>query len=92
MVETRSRRGNGRRWARGVSQHVPVPSGLGLMWVGLAVMFLGFTAKWTDRAFGLAQVVQPELFEWIGTWAMRIGFVIAAAGGLVWALERATGV
>ena len=57
------------------------------MWLGVLAMFLGFAAKWTDRTFGLAQVLQPELFEWIGTWVMRIGFLIAGAGALVWALE-----
>lgn len=50
-------------------------------------MLLGFAAKWTDRSFGLAQVFNPELFEWLGTWVMRLGFVIAGAGALVWALE-----
>jgi hypothetical protein len=73
--------------ARRVGHHEFVSSGLGLMWVGVAMMFIGFAARWTDRTFGLAQVLQPELFEWVGTWAMRVGLVIAAVGGLVWAIE-----
>lgn len=64
-----------------------MPSGLSLMWVGAVTMLLGFAAKWTDRSFGLAQVFNPVLFEWLGTWVMRLGFVTAGAGALVWALE-----
>jgi len=57
------------------------------MWAGVAVMFVGFAAKWTDRTFGIAQVLQPELFEWLGTWVMRIGFLVAAIGALLWASD-----
>jgi hypothetical protein len=64
-----------------------MPTALSVMWLGVGVMVVGFAAKWTDRTFGLAQVLNPDLFEWLGTWVMRIGLVVAAAGAVLWAAE-----
>lgn len=50
------------------------------MWAGLGVGFVGFLAAWTDRTFGLLQVLNQELFEAIGRWLMRVGFAAAALG------------
>jgi hypothetical protein len=60
-----------------------------VMWIGVGLMFAGFLAKWTDRSFGLAQVFNPELFEWLGTWVIRGGFVVGAAGGVLWLVASA---
>ena len=51
-----------------------------MMWGGLVVGFLGFLAAWTDRSFGLLQVLNQEMFEQIGSWLMRVGFAVAAMG------------
>lgn len=64
-----------------------MPAGLSVMWVGVVVMVVGFMAKWTDRTFGLVQVLYPDLFEWIGDQLMRLGFVVAVVGGLVWVAQ-----
>ena len=42
-----------------------MPTALSVMWLGVGVMVVGFAAKWTDRTFGLAQVLNPDLFEWL---------------------------
>lgn len=53
---------------------------LWVMWGGLAVGFVGFLAAWTDRSFGLLQVLNQDLFEATGRWLMRVGFAAAAIG------------
>jgi len=50
------------------------------MWGGIGVAFVGFTCAWTDRSFGLVQLLRPDLFEAIGRWLMRAGGAVAVVG------------
>lgn len=50
---------------------------------GLVLCFVGFAMVWTDRTFGLAQVLLPDLYEVVGRWVIRGGAVLAFVGSLV---------
>jgi hypothetical protein len=51
-----------------------------IMWGGLALALVGFMAAWTDRSFGLVQLLDQERFETIGRWLMRAGMAVAFVG------------
>lgn len=50
---------------------------------GLALAFVGFAFKGTDRFGGLAQVIFQDAYERVGELLMRIGVGLAVAGSLI---------
>lgn len=58
---------------------------------GMACFMVGAGGRWRRRWFGPGQLLEPELYEGIGTWAFRIGSVVVLAGGALWLVEAASG-
>jgi len=49
---------------------------------GLVLLFAGFMMRWTTWAYGLAQVLWPDLYEEIGLWLLRLGVAMSFAGAV----------
>jgi hypothetical protein len=56
---------------------------------GAACLFAGVGARWRRRFFGPGQLLEPELYEELGTWLYRVGACAVLVGGAMYALQRA---
>lgn len=68
-------------WLIGLAK---VPLGTTICAYGVACFFAGLGSRWRRRWFGPGQLLEPELYEEIGTWFYRLGTVLALAGGAVY--------
>jgi hypothetical protein len=58
---------------------------------GAACLFAGFGARWRRRFFGPGQLLEPELYEQVGTWLYRAGAAAVLAGGTIYCLQALRG-
>ena len=49
---------------------------------GLVLLVSGFMMRWTTWAYGLGQVLWPDLYDEIGLWLLRLGIAMAFVGAL----------
>ena len=47
---------------------------------GVACLFSAVGARWRRRYFGPGQLLEPELYEALGTWLYRAGVVLVVCG------------
>lgn len=61
-------------------------TGATLAGFGAACLFSAVGARWRRRYFGPGQVLEPELYEWVGHWLYRLGAVLILGGAALAAL------
>jgi hypothetical protein len=66
-----------------------MPLGGQLAAYGLACYLAGLGGRWRRRWFGPGQLLEPELYEDIGTWFYRLGTVLVLCGGAAYLLQHA---
>lgn len=54
---------------------------------GLACFFAGIAGRWRKRWFGPGQLIEPELYEEVGSWLYRLGTVLVLVGGALYVVE-----
>jgi hypothetical protein len=71
-------------WAMG---YLHARLGAELSAYGAVCVFAGVGARWRKRFFGPGQLLEPQLYEAIGTWLYRAGAALILCGGVAMAAE-----
>ena len=71
-------------WAMG---YIHAGTGEAICGYGAVCLFAGFGARWRRRFFGPGQLLEPELYEQLGSWLYRAGVVGVLVGGALYFLQ-----
>jgi hypothetical protein len=75
-------------WAMG---YIHAGAGEAICAYGAVCLFAGFGARWRRRFFGPGQVLEPELYEQLGSWLYRAGVVGVLVGGALYFVQIVAG-
>ena len=75
-------------WAMG---YIHAGAGEAICGYGAVCLFAGFGARWRRRFFGPGQVLEPELYEQLGSWLYRAGAVGVLVGGALYFVQILAG-
>lgn len=68
-------------WLLGMAHSTPATKACAL---GSACYFAAVGGRWRRRWFGPGQLLEPELYEDVSRWAVRVGTAVIMAGGLLY--------
>lgn len=68
-------------WAMG---YIHARAGEAICGYGAVCLFAGFGARWRRRFFGPGQLLEPELYEEVGSWFYRAGVLGVLVGGAIY--------